>query len=83
MPNHAAVFAPTRWTNLYFPCAWTLKGDVVGGPLQPVFGAGIRDIPVTTTIQGGLLNHTHYWEMPGEPATAPVHIQVLRAALNL
>jgi hypothetical protein len=83
VPNHAAVFAPTRWTNLYFPCAWTLKGDVVGGPLQPVFGAGIRDVPVTTTIQGGLLNHTHYWEFPDGQEEAPSHIQALRAAIRI
>lgn len=83
VPNHSAVFAPTRWTNLYFPCSWTLKGDVVGGPLQPVFGAGIRDIPVSTAIQGGLLNHTHYWELSSSSGGAPPHIQALRVALTL
>lgn len=83
VPNHSAVFAPTRWTNLYFPCAWTLKGDVVGGPLQSVFGAGIHDIPVSTTIQGGLLNHTHYWEFPSSGPEIPTHIAALRASLQL
>lgn len=83
VPNHSAVFAPTRWTNLYFPCAWTLKGDVVGGPLQQVFGAGIRDIPVSTTIQGGLLNHTHYWEFPRSTEETPAHIAALRNVLRI
>ena len=55
--HHAAMFACTRWTNLYFP------GDFVGGPLAPVFGSGIADIQVSG---GGLiahtpLSHTRYW----------------------
>lgn len=82
-PNHAAVFGPTRWTNLYFPCAWTLKGDVIGGPMQPAFGPGIRDVPVSTTINNGLLNHTHYWEFPKDTDATPEHILALRAAFKL
>lgn len=55
--HHAAMFASTRWTNLYFP------GDFVGGPLAPVLGPGIADIPLSG---GGLiahtpLSHTRYW----------------------
>lgn len=55
--HHAALFACTRWTNLYYP------GDFVGGPLAPVFGPGIADIEVSG---GGLiaytpLSHTRYW----------------------
>ena len=56
--HHAALFACTRWTNLYYP------GDFVGGPLAPLFGAGILDVKVTG---GGLvahtpLAHTRYWQ---------------------
>lgn len=36
--HQAACFAFTRWTNVYF------EADVVGGPLQPLFGPGIVDI---------------------------------------
>jgi len=36
--HQAAPFAPTRWTNVYY------SSDVVGGPLQPLFGPGIVDI---------------------------------------
>jgi hypothetical protein len=55
--HHAALFACTRWTNLYFP------GDFVGGRLAPVMGRGIADIRVSG---GGLiaytpLSHTRYW----------------------
>lgn len=86
VPNHAAVFAPTRWTNLYFPCAWTLKGDVIGGAMQSAFGAGVKDVPVATDIRGGMLAHTAYWSFPSswaESQPAPSHIAALRAALRL
>jgi hypothetical protein len=35
--HHGAMFACTRWTNIYFP------GDFVGGPLAPLFGSGVRE----------------------------------------
>lgn len=44
-----APFAVVRWTNLWFPCwpRWFgFFGDWFGGPLQPLFGNGILDIPV-------------------------------------
>jgi hypothetical protein len=64
--HHAAPFAVTRWTNLYFPAALGLFGDIVGGPLRPVFGLGIKDIAVSTSRLRGLasstlLAHTCYW----------------------
>ena len=48
VPHHAAVFGPTRWTNLYFPSKLLLWGDLVGGELRSIFGPGVRDIPVST-----------------------------------
>lgn len=36
--HHAAAFAATRWTNLYF------GSDVIGGPVAPVMGPGVLDI---------------------------------------
>ena len=81
-PHHAAMFGPTRWTNLYFPASWLIKGDLIGGPIAPVFGRGIRDIAVTTSLRGGFLGHTLYWRWPdGTPV--PRHITELRCALDL
>jgi pimeloyl-ACP methyl ester carboxylesterase len=56
--NHGALFAVTRWTNIYFSC------DYVGGPMQRIFGRGIKDIEVRRScpwfIPGG---HTQYWNV--------------------
>lgn len=66
VPHHAAVFASTRWTNLYFPHCWLVLGDIVGGPLADVFGAGIRDVPVRPSAPGWrartLASHVLYWK---------------------
>lgn len=40
-------FAVVRWTNLWFPAELGFFGDWFGGPLQPLFGSGIKDIKVT------------------------------------
>ena len=85
VPHHAAVFGPTRWTNLYFPCRFTLWGDVIGGPVQPAFGPGVRDVPVETDIRGGIFSHTVYWTFPDDTESdeAPDHIAAVRRALQL
>ena len=77
--HHAAVFAVTRWTNLYFPARALIGGDLVGGPLAPVFGPAVRDVAVSTTRWGGLLSHTAYWQPDGVDS----HIAALRQALDL
>jgi hypothetical protein len=64
--HHAAAFACTRWTNLYFPAKMGFFGDLVGGPLREIFGPGIQDVAVDSAEWGGLLKHTplihtHYW----------------------
>lgn len=59
--NHAALFAVTKWTNLYFPARWLLKGDLIGGPLGEVFGPGVQDVAVSTRERKGWLAHTSYW----------------------
>lgn len=58
--HHAALFACTRWTNLFFP------GDLIGGRLAPFFGPGIVDLPVRSRRWGGLwqhlpVSHVGYW----------------------
>lgn len=82
VPHHAAVFGPTRWTNVYFPNRRIVYGDLIGGPLSGIFGQGIRDMKVTTTQRRGMLSHTLYWKY--ELGTeAPPHIHTLRVALDL
>lgn len=80
VPHHAAVFGPTRWTNLYFPAKFLLWGDLVGGELRSIFGPGVLDIPVSTRQRFGFLSHTLYWTAAsGENP----HVAVLRTALDL
>lgn len=81
VPHHAAPFAPTRWTNLYFPAHGLLRGDPIGGPLAPLFGAGIRDVPVETPVRRGYFSHTLYWA-PVEGGATPA-VLALRRALDL
>jgi len=84
--HYAAPFACTRWTNLYFPVRMGLLGDWVGGPLRPVFGLGIEDVP----IRHGwvrfvpLLGHTHYWKVPRKTPSEGSNsaLQVLQARLG-
>jgi hypothetical protein len=80
-PHHGAVFAPVRWTNLYFPNTLLLHGDLVGGPLHDVLGEAVRDVPVKTSLRRGLFTHTLYWTLGrGEKDD---HIRHLRDALDL
>lgn len=81
-PHHAAPFGPTRWTNLYFPCRAIVFGDLIGGPLRPIFGVGVRDREVRTRQRAGLFSHTLYWSLARDGSTPP-HIEALREALNL
>lgn len=82
LPHHAAVFGPTRWTNLYFPCKWAIRGDLIGGPLSATMGRGIRDVPVTTRQRFGFFSHTLYWSSSPDEIDPP-HIAALREALDL
>ena len=81
-PHHAAVFAPTRWTNLYFPSHGVIWGDLIGGPVGSLFGKGVRDVAVKTGLSGGMASHTLYWT-PGKGGEALSHILALREALEL
>jgi len=84
VPDHAALFGLTAWTNLYFPCRYMLRGDLVGGPVRPWFGSGVRDVAVSTRVRGGWLSHTLYWtrfeNSSADPLSAP---QALVEALDL
>lgn len=84
--HHGGMFALTRWTNLYFDMSEILWGDPVGGPLRPIFGAGIHDIKVYSDRleEYDWLAHTKYWDIKCRPKNqeAP-HIVALRQAISL
>jgi hypothetical protein len=79
--HHAALFACTRWNNLYFPAAAGFFGDLVGGPMGPWFGPGVRDTPLRSGnpwIDRTVLAHTAYWNKKAVRSLEP-----LRQALDL
>lgn len=55
--NHSSPFAVTKWTNIYYSC------DYIGGPLNPLFGAGIKDIEIKKSNYFPIVpaGHTQYW----------------------
>jgi hypothetical protein len=79
MPHHAALFAYTRWTNIYSRSCAILIGDLVSGRLGDAFGlhrkdgsplSGIADIAVLPSDDGQaedrrtrLLTHLRYWDL--------------------
>jgi hypothetical protein len=71
--HHAALFALTRWTNIYF------KSDFVGSAGCRLFGKGVKDIPLDRKslwfIPGG---HTHYWDEGSEAS-----LEAITSALKL
>lgn len=91
--HHAAQFGAMRWTNIYDKHKFILLGDVISGPVAPLFGGGVRDVHVEMYRQPGkwlpprLFTHTEYWT--GAPAIMslnpdfPDHIQSLQEALDL
>ncbi len=54
---HSAPFAVTRWTNIFY------ESDYIGGPLQKVFGKGIKDLKKPALGKFNLYpwGHTEYW----------------------
>ena len=82
--HHAAPFAVTRWTNIYFPCRNVISGDVVGGPISTLFGPAILDVPVNTRRMNGFLSHTFYWpQFPADCGQAGDPLAALKDALKL
>lgn len=81
--HHAAPFAAVRWTNIHDPHRLIFQGDVISGPVAPVFGAGIRDIDLKVLRgQACCFSHTKYWALAaGRGPTA--HIEALRKAIDL
>lgn len=80
VPNHAALFALTRWTNLYFPLSGISKGDPVAGPLRDTFGEWVLDVPLDHP-GGGLGGFAHtYYDIAKSSSS---HLERLRTSLEL
>jgi hypothetical protein len=82
LPHHAAVFAATRWANIYAPPKWLLWGDVISGRLAPFFGPGVRDIALTQKMSKSFVAHVHYWNAD-KFGTDVEHLETLRQTLDL
>lgn len=85
--NDGAMFACTRWTNIYFPASLGLFGDLVGGKLSTVFGVGVKDTAVSSSLWLGLkqftpLIHTCYWQKKDGGAVSSGRRRSLRAVID-
>lgn len=92
-PHHGAVFGYTRWTNLYSPQSFVIKGDMISGPVADQFALevddrtarGAKDIAV---LLEGFVTHNNYWNgdvriSSDKRGEVPQHIAELRRALDL
>lgn len=95
-PHHAAVFAATRWTNVYDKASgWSggwLTGDPISGPLIENFGPGVENIQVRLKWSAGrIFTHSQYWSLkaeghevlPSGQSGTRNHLRVLRDAVDL
>lgn len=83
--HHGGMFALTRWTNLYFPVSQLLWGDAIGGPIAPVFGDHVADLPVyeNKTKRDSFFAHVLYWALPPDEGSKAPHIVALQNAIDL
>lgn len=92
--THSAVFAPVRWTNLFFePGKLILEGDPIAGGVAPQLGRGIKDVSLSRKDTAAVFAHNEYWRSPlktrelrkafSTPGLEPVHLVALKAALAL
>jgi len=88
--HHAAPFAAVRWTNIHDPALLVVFGDLISGPVAPLFGPAVVDVNLKEQRrlkkrggQSWSFTHTKYWSLPEQSAAAPVHIEELRKALDL
>src|SRR5205807_10269688 len=62
--HHAAPFAAVRWTNIHDPHRLIFQGDIISGPVAPVFGPGVLDIDLKALRgQSRRFSHTRYWTL--------------------
>jgi len=95
--HHGAVFAATRWTNIFDVGNLWSTGDPISGSQEENFGPGVRNFQVRMTrrrlgFRLRLFTHTYYWSMgkvegaeilPDGTVGSRSHIDVLRDALDL
>ncbi|WP_198292709.1 hypothetical protein [Mesorhizobium sp. STM 4661] len=90
--HHGAVFAATRWTNIFDRGNGWLTGDPISGPMMENFGPGVENIEVELRGSlGRIFTHTLYWslaatgvEIAASAGTPPrSHLAVLRDAVDL
>lgn len=81
VPHHGALFGPTVWTNIYFPAYATIFGDIISGPVAPLFGLGVRDVRLPSECFR--LRHLDYWRLEPDVNQVPVAVKALRRAVNL
>lgn len=79
-----APFAVVRWTNLWFPAGLGFFGDWFAGPLRPLFGSGIRDVPLKRNLPWrwvpGYAHSLYFRLRDSRPGSAAA---TLREALDL
>ena len=89
--HHAAVFAATRWTNIFDIGNRLSTGDPISGRLAENFGPGIAEFQVEMKHPrwGRLFTHTYYWsgavegrEIGSSPGNR-THVGLLRRAVDL
>lgn len=81
--HHAAPYAVVRWTNIFDPAREIFRGDIISGPLAPMFGPGFVDVDLRALRgQSQSFTHTKYWDMENT-TTVPPQVAELRKALNL
>jgi len=89
--HHGALFALTRWTNLYFKASELLWGDAVGGRVgrdvdeREMFGDNVRDREVQTNSAGkrSFFAHVAYWSTKYPEKRQAPHLRALREAVDL
>jgi hypothetical protein len=83
--HHGALFAFTRWTNLFFPLRQLFWGDAIGGPIASLFGSFVSDRSVAANQAGKFtfFSHTSYWNTTGSEGWQAPNIEELELALDL
>ncbi|ADV09502.1 hypothetical protein LB559_22775 [Mesorhizobium sp. BR1-1-3] len=88
--HHGAVFAATRWTNIFDRGNGWLTGDPISGPMAENFGPGIENIQVELRGSlGRVFTHTLYWSLAATGIEVAAgdqprsHLAVLRDAVDL
>ncbi|CAN7172696.1 hypothetical protein [Mesorhizobium sp. LjRoot246] len=88
--HHGAVFAATRWTNIFDSGNGWLTGDPISGPMAENFGPGVENVQVELRGSlGRVFTHTLYWSLTATGVEVAAgarprsHLAVLRDAVDL